>query len=69
MAVFINIRYADGCGAITQCDAQTCTQAIDALKEYFTIHADKTHSGGGAPIEKISAVNTANLGDFYAVEF
>ncbi len=69
MAVFINIRYADGTGAMTQCDAQTCAQAIDALKAFFREHADKARSETGACVEKISAINTAKLDDVYTVEF
>ncbi len=69
MAIFINIRYADGDGAITQCDAQTCAQAVDALKAFFLDNADKERSEGGAPVERISAINTAKLDDVYAVEF
>ena len=69
MAIFINIRYADGTGAITQCDAQTCAQAIDAMKVFFREHADKARSDGGACVERVSAVNTAKLDDCYTVEF
>ena len=68
MAVFINIRYADGTGAITQCEARTCAQAIDALKAYFREHADKARSEGGACVERITALNTARLDDFCTVE-
>lgn len=67
--VFITIRYTDGTGAMTQCDAQTCAQAVDALKAFFLSNADKARSEGGAPVERISAINTANLGDVYAVDF
>ena len=69
MAVFINIKYADGTGAITQCDAQTCAQAVNALRAFFQDHADKARSEGGARVEKVSAINTARLDDVYTVEF
>lgn len=69
MAVFISIKYEDETGALTQCEASTCAQAIDALKALFLANADKARSEGGAPVERISAVNTAKLDDFCTVEF
>lgn len=69
MSIFINVRYADGTGALTQCEASTCAQAIDALKALFLANADKARSENGSPVEKISAVNTAKLDDFCTVEF
>lgn len=69
MAIFINIKYEDETGAITQCDAQTCAQAIDALKVFFQKNKDKTRSAAGARIKKISAINTTELNDCYAIEF
>lgn len=66
--IWINVKYKDGTGAITQCDAPTASFALDLMSAFFADNFDMAHHDG-APVIKITAINTNNPTDYAEVSF
>ncbi len=66
--IWINIKYKDGTGAITQCDAPNAGFALELMRTFFADHSDMAHHDG-APVSRMTAIDPSNPTDYAEARF